>query len=108
VNDPPVILNLETTIPLNYSIGAAAVNVSTSVIAADVDDANLEGATVTISTGYESGKDVLGFTLQPGISGNFAGGVLTLSGSATKGAYTSVLRSVTFSNTTGVSAASRV
>src|SRR5262249_30667434 len=59
VNDLPFIQTLETT-ALNYTIGAAAKIVSTNVTARDLDDPKLVRATVTISTGYEFGKDVLG------------------------------------------------
>ncbi|HYE85703.1 MAG TPA: VCBS domain-containing protein, partial [Vicinamibacterales bacterium] len=65
----------------------------------DTDSANLAGATVRI-TNYVAGQDVLAFTSQFGIAGTFdtATGVLTLSGAATKADYQTVLRSVTYSN----------
>jgi hypothetical protein len=78
---------------------ASAINSLLSVV--DADTANLQGATVTISTGYVSGQDALGFTNQNGITGSFDSGtgVLTLSGSATVAQYQTALRSVTYVNT---------
>ena len=51
---------------------------------ADVDDVNIESATVTISGNFAASEDELLFTDQLGIVGNFmpATGVLTLTGSA--------------------------
>jgi hypothetical protein len=56
-------------------------------------------ATVTISTGFTSG-DLLGFTNQNGIAGNYAAGmgVLTLSGTATLAQYQTALRSITYNS----------
>ena len=62
-------------------------------------DADLTGATVTISSGTLQSGDVLNFTNQNGISGSYSGGVLTLSGSATPAQYQAALQSVTFSTT---------
>ena len=58
-------------------------------------DTDVTGATVTIGTGYQSGSDTLHFTNQNGISGSYAGGVLTLTGSATPAQYQTALQSVT-------------
>ena len=62
-------------------------------------DADLTGATVTISSGTLQSGDTLNFTNQNGITGSYSGGVLTLSGSATPAQYQTALRSVTFSTT---------
>ncbi len=43
--------------------------------------------------------DTLNFTNQNGITGNYAGGVLTLTGNATPAQYQTALHSVTFSTT---------
>ena len=37
----------------------------------DADDANLESATVQITGNYQNGQDVLAFTNQLGITGNW-------------------------------------
>ncbi len=62
-------------------------------------DADVTGATMTIGTGYQPGSDTLNFTNQNGITGNYAAGVLTLTGNATPAQYQAALQSVTFSST---------
>ena len=86
---------------LNYTENAAATVVDAGFTVADVDDMNIEGATVQITGGYQNGEDFLAFATQNGISGVFdsASGTLTLSGSATLADYQSALRSVTYENT---------
>ena len=37
----------------------------------DVDDTNMEGATITISSGYQSSEDVLAFSNANGITGSW-------------------------------------
>ncbi|HWI53553.1 MAG TPA: hypothetical protein VNT01_15530, partial [Symbiobacteriaceae bacterium] len=61
----------------------------------------IDGATVSINSGFISSEDQLTFTNQNGIAGTYNGttGVLTLSGSASSAAYQSALRSVAFRNT---------
>ncbi|MFM8931176.1 MAG: LamG-like jellyroll fold domain-containing protein, partial [Gemmataceae bacterium] len=97
VNDRPVATAGAT---LNYTENGAAAVIDATITLTDVDDANLTGATVTISTGFVSG-DTLGFTDQSGITGSYNAttGVLTLSGTATKAQYQTALRSVTFYST---------
>jgi hypothetical protein len=82
----------------SYTAGAAAVAVDSGVTVSS-SSTDLTGATMTIGTGYQSGSDTLHFTGQNGIGGNYAGGVLTLTGSATPAQYQAALRSVTFSST---------
>ena len=82
-----------------YTEGAAAVAIDPGVTVSDVDDANLESLTVTISAVLQMG-DVLTFAPGP-LTGSYvpATGVLTLSGSAPLATYETVLRSVGFSST---------
>jgi hypothetical protein len=70
----------------------------------DVDDTNIESATVAITSGFAAGEDVLGFTDQNGITGSYepVTGVLTLTGSATLADYQTALRLVTYENTSEV------
>ena len=84
----------------NYTVGAPAVYVDPGVTVSSSDTA-LSGATVTISAGTLQSGDTLGFTspVGSGITGSYAAGVLTLSGSATPAQYTAALQSVTFSST---------
>lgn len=97
VNDAPVVTAGGS---LAYTENGAEAAIDTTVTVSDVDNANLTGATVTISANRTSG-DVLGFTTQNGISGtyNSTSGVLTLTGTATVADYQTALRSVTYSST---------
>jgi uncharacterized delta-60 repeat protein len=78
----------------------AAVAVAPSLVIADVDSVNLAAATVTVGN-YLANQDVIGFTQQGGVVGNFdaVAGVLSLSGTAPLADYQAVLRSVTYRNT---------
>jgi len=66
----------------------------------DLDDTQLEGATVAITGGFESGEDSLSFANQNGITGSYtvATGILTLSGTATLVDYETALQSVAYAN----------
>jgi hypothetical protein len=81
-----------------FTIGGGAVAVDAGVTVSSTD-ADLSGATVTISAGTLQSGDTLHFTNQNGISGAYASGTLTLSGSATPAQYQTALQSVTFSTT---------
>jgi cyclophilin family peptidyl-prolyl cis-trans isomerase len=81
-----------------FAIGGSAVAVDSGVTVTS-NDTDLTGATVTISSGTLQSGDTLNFTTQNGITGSYAGGVLTLSGSATVAQYQTALQSVTFSTT---------
>jgi Bacterial cadherin-like domain/Bacterial Ig domain len=99
VNDAPTVTTSGGSTA--YTEQAAATAVDGSLTVADVDDTNLESATVTISAGLESGDELV-FSNQSGITGNYNSGtgVLTLSGSATKAQYQTALRSVQYRNLT--------
>jgi uncharacterized repeat protein (TIGR03803 family) len=84
-----------------YAQGGPAVAVDAGLLVGSVD-ADLTGATVTVLPGTLQPGDVLNFTNQNGISGSYADGVLTLSGSATSAEYQAALQSVTFSTTSTV------
>ena len=90
----PVVTPSGTTNTFVIGGAAVAVDAGVTVTSADID---LTGATVTINN-FQSG-DKLNFTNQNGISGSYAGGLLTLSGSATPAQYQTALQSVTFSTT---------
>ncbi len=99
VNDAPVLNAAGGS--LSYTENHAATAIDTLLTASDVDSANLTGATVSITTNFASGEDVLGFTNQNGITGSYvaATGILTLSGSSSVANYQAALRSVTYSDT---------
>ncbi|MBF0125799.1 MAG: DUF4347 domain-containing protein, partial [Magnetococcales bacterium] len=99
INDAPT--STATAAPLAYTEDDGAVALDDGFSLADVDDANIAGATVQITGNYFSSQDLLAFTNQSGITGswNAATGTLTLSGTAGKAAYQTALRSVTYQNT---------
>jgi hypothetical protein len=108
VNDRPILTTSAGTV--GFTEGDAPVAVDTGVNASDVDSANFAGATVQVTGGFASGEDVLAFTDQNGISGNYNSttGTLTLSGSAPIADYVTALRSVTYeSSSDNPSAATR-
>ncbi len=102
---PPVLAGAGNTV--NYTLGGTAQAVDAGLTVADTSSATLSGATVSISGGLQSG-DALNFTTQNGITGSYANGVLTLSGSASLANYQTALDSVTFSTTSTNSAARTV
>ncbi len=64
----------------------------------DVDDANLEGATVTL-TNYQAGDAISADSLPAGITAQIVDGVVELTGSASVAAYEQALESLTFEST---------
>jgi hypothetical protein len=97
VNDAPTI---SLSGSLNYTENAAATVINNSNLAvADVDSANLSGATVTVEGFVAGDGDVLGFTNTAKIFGTYTNGVLTLSGTATPAEYQAALRTVTYRST---------
>ncbi len=102
VNDPPVITG--SAIPLLYTNGDGSVVIDNTINITDVDDSNIESATVTITNNYVVAEDFLNFVDQNGITGSFAGatGILSLTGTTTLANYTTALASVEYEKT-GVS-----
>jgi hypothetical protein len=100
VNDAPALPGIEVG-AIAYTENDPATAITSTIRATDVDSANLTGATVSITTGYSNGQDVLSFADQLGITGNFnaATGRLTLTGSATPADYQTALRAVKYANT---------
>ena len=84
-----------------FTLGQSAVHVDSGITATSAD-ADLTGATETI-TNLQTG-DTLIFSNQNGITGSYNSGtgVLTLTGSSTPGNYQTALQSVTFSSTSTV------
>ena len=99
-NDKPVV----TTSPgsASFDAGGAAVAVDPGILVSDPDSANLAGAVVHVAGPLA--EDELAFTSQFGITGSYidATGDLTLSGPATVAQYQTVLRSVTYDNTSAI------
>ena len=98
-NIAPVLGSIEGT-ALAYTEGDAATPITSTITVTDADDPNLASATVTISSNYQNGEDVLSFTNANGITGswNAATGQLSLTGSTTLANYRTALRSVRYAN----------
>jgi len=102
----PVLSGIEST-ALVYAANHPEVGpqaISSTLLVTDADSANLNKATVQITSGYQNdvnGHDVLSFVNQNGITGSFnaATGTLTLTGSSSVSNYRTALRSVAFSST---------
>ena len=105
VNDAPVVTGSNT--PLSYTENDAAKAIFTSLTITDPDNTTLTSATISITTGFATGQDVLNFTPNSTNFGDialtsYANGVLTLtsaSGTATLAQWTAALKSVTYNNT---------
>jgi hypothetical protein len=108
VNDGPS-LSTSSTGALAYTAGSTATVVDSLIAVNDAEQNNITGGTVTISSGYVNGSDLLAATNQNGITATFsaATGVLTLTGSATISQYQQILRTVTFHNAGAFTASSR-
>ncbi|MBC1236717.1 putative Ig domain-containing protein [Nostoc sp. 2RC] len=97
VNDAPVAV--ATNSAVSYTENATTA-IDSAITLIDVDSTNLVSATVSISSGFVSGEDVLAFTNQNGITGSYnsSTGVLTLTGSSAVANYQAALRSITYTN----------
>jgi hypothetical protein len=99
VNDAPV-LGGAGNVAAYTEDDATGVVVGPGITVADVDNANLAGATVRIGANLRTAEDELRFTSQNGISGSYDSGTgtLTLTGSASVADYQAALRSVRYRN----------
>lgn len=96
-NDAPVAI-IPTT-ALTYTENGAAMQVAPAVSLSDIDSTLLGGAVVRI-TNAQAG-DALSFVsiANNPVTGSYANGVLTLTGSATLAQYQAAVQAVTFQNT---------
>src|SRR5262249_2295152 len=85
---------------LTYVENAPATPIDPNLTVTDPDSPLLNHAVVRIASNYVNGEDLLGFTNQLGITGNWdvATGTLTLTGAASQTNYQTALRSVTYQN----------
>ena len=97
VNDVPEQSGIEGSV-LSYTENDGAVALTASVALADLDDTDLEGAVITIGSGYQPGEDRLVFADTATITGvwNASTGQLTLSGTDSVAAYQAALRAVSY------------
>ena len=92
MNDAPDLATIEVQ-PAAYIENSAPVGITGNLSISDVDDTQIESATVVISNNYVAGEDFLTFVPQSGISGTFVNGTLTLTGAATLADYEAVIHS---------------
>jgi VCBS repeat-containing protein len=99
VNDAPVLAN--SGAGLAYTENGVPAVINSVITVADVDSANITGATVSITLGLQANKDVLSFANTVNITGVYDGntGVLTLSGTDTLANYQAALRNVKYNST---------
>jgi hypothetical protein len=97
-NDAPTVTTSGSN--LSYTEGDGPVAADPGLTVSDPDSAQLQGATVSVTSNFVAADDSLGFTNQSGITGSYnAGtGVLTLSGNASVANYQAALRTVTYQN----------
>jgi hypothetical protein len=97
-NDAPVVTT--TNGSTAYTEGDPATTIDSGITVTDADDTNLESGQVRISSGFQSGDDLV-FVNQNGISGvyNTGTGVLTLTGTSSVANYETALRSIQFQST---------
>ena len=98
VNDVPE-LAITSTFQA-YTENSVPVAIDSTLTLTDVDSSTLTGATIEI-TNFVSGQDVLSVTDSLGITGSWdaVNGILTLSGNTTVSNYQTVLRMITYHNT---------
>merc|ERR1711964_727908 len=98
-SETPTLADADGT--LSFTEGDVATVIDSSLTVADVDDTHIESATISITSGFVSGEDVLSFVDAGSITGSYnaGSGVLTLTGSASKASYESALESITYHNT---------
>ena len=84
---------------ITYTEDAAPAAVDAALTITDSDSPTLSSARVEITSNYVDGEDFLSFTPSGGIAGSYSNGILTLYGDASPAAYQTVLRSVTYENT---------
>jgi len=97
INDDPILTDLEPT-PIAFIEGDLLVMLSTAITVTDVDDFNIETASVSI-TNYVAGEDTLTMAPQANVNAAFSAGTLTLTGPATISEFQQAIRAVSYINT---------
>ena len=97
-DDPPSITTTQSQ--LVYLAASPPVVIDAGLTSVDPTDSLYSGASVFVSTEFVAGQDVLTFTNQNGITGQFDHdtGVLSLTGQATVATYLNALRTISYQN----------
>ncbi len=95
-NDPPTVSGSAAVV----TYPGSAVVIDNTLLANDVDNPTLTGATISIDGNFLSTEDALVFANQLGITGTYTAGtgVLTLTGTTTLANYSTALRTITYVN----------
>ncbi len=93
------VVTLSSSAP-SFTQGGSGVVIDGGLTLSDAGSPSLASATVSIGTGFAGVQDVLSFSSASGITSgyNSASGTLTFTGSASLAVYQSLLRSVTYSD----------
>ena len=105
VNDKPVISGAGNP-PLDYTLGNVATQIDSTLSISDDDDTEIVSATITISSAFASGEDLLSLVNPPsGFTGtwNSSAGTLTINRTDSLANYAAALSSVYFYNSNGAS-----
>jgi hypothetical protein len=96
---PPVLTGSGMAATFQENGPPVAVDAGLTLTDPDAGD-TLDGASVTITAGFDAADDLLAFTPAGGITGSYnaAAGVLTLTGTASIAEYETALQSVTYDN----------
>lgn len=99
VNDAPVLAAGGNTVDFEED-DTSGVVVNNAITVADVDNANLAGATASITDNLVGAEDELRFTNTAEITGSYNAttGALALTGTATKAQYQAALRTIRYRN----------
>ena len=98
-NEAPQIKNIEQ-FPVKYMINSSPVKVTSTLQLSDIDDNNLQSATIHIAKNYKIGEDQLTVNEPDSLTTYFNSvlGSLIITGNAPIEVYQSAIRSVTFSS----------
>ncbi|MBN2481446.1 MAG: cadherin-like domain-containing protein [Bacteroidales bacterium] len=99
VNNPPVLVEPVSS-TVSYTENADPVQITNSITVSDADNTTLSSASVVITGNYQNGQDLLSFTNDNGITGNWipATGTMSLMGTSSVANYEAALRNVKYSN----------
>ncbi|MDM8159582.1 C-type lectin domain-containing protein, partial [Labilibaculum sp. K2S] len=106
--DTPPEMNGNDISPKYYTETNTPVTVFPNFTITDADGDDIKGLVIAFTSGYSENEDILSFTTQNGISGNFdkTKGALILSGSASPANYQTAVRSITYTNEVAASSVS--